>query len=63
MKSFRTISQTTGKKGLSMTEEGFNTALLNAEAISDIDILELLRALAVRLKTLNALIAASILKG
>lgn len=53
----------TAKKGYSMTEEGFNTALLNAEAISDIDILELLRALAERLKILNALIAASILKG
>lgn len=53
----------TAKKGYSMTEEGFNTALLNAEAISDIDILELLRALATRLKILNALIAASILKG
>ena len=46
-----------------MTEEGFNTALLNAKAISDIDILELLRALTERLKILNALIAASILKG
>jgi hypothetical protein len=46
-----------------MTEEGFDTALLNAETISDIDILELLRASATRLKILNALIAASILKG
>ena len=63
MKSFRIISQTTARKGYLMTEEGFNTALLNAEAMSDIDILELLRALATRLKILNALIAASILKG
>jgi hypothetical protein len=46
-----------------MTEEGFNTALLNAKAISDTDILELLRILAERLKILDALIAASILKG
>lgn len=53
----------TAKKGYLMTEEGFNTALLNAEAISDIDILELLRILAERLKILDALIAASILKG
>lgn len=46
-----------------ISKEDFNKALLNAEAISDIDILELLQALATRLKILNALIAASILKG
>lgn len=46
-----------------ISKEDFNEALLNAEAISDIDILELLQALATRLKILNALIAASILKG
>ena len=46
-----------------ISKEDFNEALLNAEAISDIDILELLRVLAIRLKILNALIAANILKG